>query len=154
MKEVIQKKQDVKLENIDIRIIRKQFAKIEKSFQTINETLETHTTIFKSVLPKAKAPKLNKKKRPKKKVKNTDEDESFLDSVLEQDKKEEERRLEEIRKEEEHKIEEERKEKERLIAEQKKEEERRIEVQNAIKREIEAKQMLKLQKETENVIAG
>ena len=41
-----------------------------------------------------------------------------------------------------------------MIAEQKKEEERRIEVQNAIKREIEAKQMLKLQKETENVIAG
>ena len=105
MKEVVQKKKDVKLENIDIRIVRKQFAKIETSFQTINETLESHSSIFKSVLPKAKAPKLNKKKRPKKKVKNTDEDESFLDSVLEQDKREEERRLEEERKEEERKVE-------------------------------------------------
>ena len=117
MKEVVQKKKDVKLENIDIRIVRKQFANIEKSFQAINETLETHTTLFKSVLPKPKAPKQNKKKRPKKKTKNTDEDESFLDSVLKQDKKEEERRLEEIRKEEQRKIEAERKAKERLIEE-------------------------------------
>ena len=94
MKEVVSKKQDFKLENIDIRVIRKQFAKVEKSFQTINETLSMHSSLFESVLPKQKVPKANKKKRPKKKVKNTDNDESFLDSVIAGDKKEQERQLE------------------------------------------------------------
>ena len=98
LKEVASKKQELKLENIDIRVIRKQFAKVEKSFQTINETLSIHSTLFQSVLPKQKAPKVNKKKRPKKKVKNTDDDESFLDSVIAEDKKEQERLLEESRK--------------------------------------------------------
>ena len=85
---MVHKKQDFKLENIDIRVIRKQFSKAEKSFETISETLSMHSTLFQSVLSKPKVTKVNKKKRPKKKVKNTDDDESFLDTMIAEDKKE------------------------------------------------------------------
>ena len=83
LKEQVLRKSGPKIENLDIRNFRKLMRSAQKSCASMVDAIYSQSLELQSALPKVKSQKQKKKKPKKKQVKGSEDDESFLDAIIE-----------------------------------------------------------------------